>query len=277
MVQVYLPMGYPLQTGQEFSNVVYQGNLVRLYTLPKDPRTDAQIFQRRFLADVTKMRATMGAWVKGLCKMSMGSKWGTVLFQAIKADIGEWWSVSLDEWNDLDEGERVAWREVAPYQASYNDPGEVFFRIARATYQALEHWGGYGWLAEKMLESDAESALIWWLGEDVTQWKQGTNDDLSLVYRTTGALNRQNNQYAIGGTFVLAAPDLEWAYLGKKFALKTPQNGYTTSGQIYIDGEFLQDVSYTYNFFDVSVPKRGFHIVKLVTEGTVYLDAFEVY
>lgn len=288
MVQVYLPMGYPLQTGVGFANVLYQGSIVRLYQIPKDPRTDVQLENRRFLSDTSRMRSNLGTWARALCKLSMGTKWGSVLYQAIKADVDSCWSNAVSEWESLLEGERVPWRNNAPYQATFNDQGLIFFALTRVLAYALQKWGGYGWACAPLFGDDALQALDWWLGNAAGQVALGGYDDLELNLQEDGAFQNYPRAECWMGTCRLSSnasnQRLKFIYLGKKIVFSFLTHPAGGMGNIYFNGVYaLGFNSYSGSGYAVAntsfTPSvKGLHVVELVrSSGTINLDSVTVY
>lgn len=175
MVQVFLPMGYPLQSGYQFANVIYQGQVVRLYTLAVDPRSNAQLQNRRFLSDVGKMKKCLGLWARGSLKAVLGSSWGTVLYQIIKADIENYWSEALAEWETFAEQNQDAWRSAAPYQATFNDQGQIFFALTRVIARVLIFYSGKSWKSSATwTETQSALAAAWWAKDLTDAFSKGT-------------------------------------------------------------------------------------------------------
>lgn len=168
MPTVYLPMGYPIQQGLEFGLIVYQGNLVRSYSMPKDPRSDSQLFQRKFLSDVSKMRSYLGVWGKTAMREALGEKWASVLFQLIKTDAFSWWSDAIAEWEGFEEENQQAWRDAAPYQVTYNDQGKVLFCLVRVMVKTIRHYLLPRWRTEEWGETESAAALAWFTAD--YQW-----------------------------------------------------------------------------------------------------------
>lgn len=162
MAKVNLPMGYPLQSGAEAELIVYQGQLVRSYTLPNDPRSDSQLYERKFLSDASKMRGYLGAWARAALGEALGTKWASVLFQLIKSDSFSWWSDAKAEWESFAEVSQQDWRDAAPYQVTFNDQGYIFFCLVRVMVKALGHYGIATWKASEWGETQSTEALEWY-------------------------------------------------------------------------------------------------------------------
>jgi len=273
MVQVYLPMGYPLQSGNQFENVIYQGSVVRLYTLPKDPRSDTQLQNRRFLSDITKMRSTLGVWGKGVCKLSMGSKWGTVIYQAIKADIGGWWSSALDDWESFSEENQDGWRGNAPYQATFNDNGKIFYALARVIGQSVQEWGEYAWLGVLFGEEDFQAALDWWTDQSASQMFAGTYQDNVIGGNFVGTWTAVAGMGFDGSTITRCAnaANQTWTfvYFGKKLTMSARHDSLGGTGNVWVDGVVVGTLN-QYMGGDPWFPsgeykqtRTGLHVMKL--------------
>jgi hypothetical protein len=259
MAQVYLPMGYPIQTGHEFEFIVYQKNLVRLYVLPSDPRNNSQLFERRFLSDISKVRGTLGIWGKGALRAALGHSWGTVLYQLIKADVNGWWSAAKSVWNGFDEFEREAWREGCLYQATYNDVGEIFFCLSRVVMQALDHYTGLSWLGSTS-----------WGGEDVadclTWWERDR----------TGVLVKGDYTSTPGGLLFYGSwggtSEVSFYFFGRQVNHVRSPTGTGGTIAVYLDGVFFGNLAVSASneitivfHVDFNPPSyRGLHHLRLV-------------
>lgn len=231
-------MGYPIITGVEHEAVVFQGNLVRSYTVPRDPRSGAQLQARRFFSDVQRMKSQLGIYARGALYNALGSKWSSNLFQIMKADIEGWHSSAVAEWNDFTEPNKEAWRAAAPYRVTFNDMGIVFFALSRVIYHALVHYGNYAWFAEEWAEDESADALAWW------------QKDLTGVY--------------VKGSYP-SYPTQEFVYFGTSIGLKTSRGPSGGSVSVVIDGVQRQVWSLQYPTLDVngwwhwSTDWRGLH------------------
>lgn len=287
MVQVYLPMGYPLQSGQEFSNIIYQGNVVRLYTLPKDPRSDAQLQNRKFLSDIVKVRKNLGAFAKGACITVMGPQWQTVLYQMIKADIEGWWSGALEEWENFGEVNKNNWRNACPYQATFNDVGEIFFGLSRVLHRALLFYSGISWESAEWTETQSADALVWWGKNLVYVMEKVIYDDGDQRLKYTGTWTRINHAQAFNGSYYQAnaavGGSME-AYF-KSHIMRYVFKSASTNGSvdIQIDGGAVVRWSLDYGdevgfwLITPTVPSKNLHRIKITAAiGVVNIDSLEV-
>jgi len=286
MVQVYLPMGYPIQSGAEFANVIYQGSVVRLYQIPTDPRSDTQLQNRRFLSDITKTKKNLGLFARGACRAVMGSSWGTVLYQIVKADIESWWSEALAEWDTFQEANQNDWRAASPYQATYDDVGQIYFGLTRVIAQALYFYSGNYWGSALWTETQSAAAATWWAKDLTDALQKGKWNDLDsriakfgwtdITHASSylGEYNTGSNNGDDRIEFYVKCSAFKYGYLaGPTFG---------TVG-IYVDGVLAKSLN-QYNA--TSLPQqewmitaafRGLHFVKVMaTAGYGTLDFVDV-
>jgi len=162
MATVILPLGYPLVSGAEDDVIIYQGNVARMYQIPTDPRTDAQLNQRRQLYDVSKMSKSAGVRAKSAFKSSFGSRWSTIIYQFFKLDYDSSWTDAQDSWAAGSAAQRAAWDAAAPFQATYNEPGLIFFGLVRVIYSAMIGEGLETFDLQFYSMDQSSSAATWW-------------------------------------------------------------------------------------------------------------------
>lgn len=282
LAQVYLPLGYPEISGQEFANVIYQGTIVRLYQVPNDPRTDAQLWERRLFSDMSRMRATSGAWVRGALKASLGSRWSSVLLQIIKAKLNPWWDDAVEAWGSFGALNREAWRTAAKYQATFNDPGMIFFALQRTIYQAILFYSGLGWEGDLFDENESADALVWWekeiptssaafylSGEYLPSWFLTHEPHVAQVLYDSRAAY---GQYCSG-------LDAQWFYAKTRYLdIHQPHAPEWGSQSMYVDGKFIRynnayASSLAFGFNDrIDTGYRGLHAFKIGSVPFEYLD-----
>ena len=288
MVQVYLPFGYPLVSGEFSQSLIYQGNIVRLYTLPKDPRTADQTFERKFFADVIRMRSTCGTFGKGAARAALGSKWGTVLYQLVRADDGGWWSESVQQWDEGNDVQRENWRQMAPFQATYNDPGKVYYCLARAMMQYVNNYTGLVWKGDIWDMSQDQEASEWWalVAKDELQKQLIGDEHASVEY--VGNWTQYFDGAASGGKYHHATNDVanrcRVFYYGRNVQLYYFRSVNYYTADVYIDGLLVgsvdQHVGGTgtyYQLFENSY--RGLHVIEVRcrVNGAVNVDGFEFF
>lgn len=162
MATVYLPLGWT-QIGESFSNVIYQGTMARLHNVVSDPRTGNQVFERKNLSDVAKMRSMAGSWAKSSWKLIFGSKWATIIYQMAKGNVNNYWTEAEAVWNSWNESNRQVWRENSPYLVTWNDPGKIFYQMySMLWWWAAEHGVDFYYQPLAFATNSAD-CKAWWL------------------------------------------------------------------------------------------------------------------
>lgn len=291
MATVVLPFGYPLISGAESETIIYQGTLVRSYTLPSDPRSASQLQNRRFLSDFAKMRATAGAFARAAFRSNLGTKWGAILYQYAKADLNSYWSSAVLEWGTFSEAGRDEWRDAAPYLATFNDKGLIFFALLRTAYYAVGNFGVDFFGLEEWGELESADALMWWNLENNIYAPKGIYD--MPAYQSTFGIEGTptNNASALNGSYLEDVETFEFFIYGRTvvfFGRRAPGLGTVRT---YFDGEIFStvDISNAVEVFQYELVGagpgsnedrnfKGFHVVKFeVLSGSVNLDFFRVY
>ena len=290
MATVYLPLGYPQMSGEVFETLIYQGNVVRLYQVPNDPRTDSQTFERKLFSDFVKMRSTLGPWARGALKSALGSKWATVLYQLAKIDHEGMWSQTLDSWDEIQANEQEGWREMAPYQATFNDPGQVFYRLAQFVYYVLTDFLGWAWGAAEWASNEEENAVGWWVGDIEGLATQQKLDDRSDYLHYVGSWIQAGIQWTYLQTSSATLNENQeraWlTFFGRSFDFIFTKNVLQGTVQVWVDGSKRADVDQLYNgnpaLYQQSVAVdcnyRGMHYVEFKNPGTGYwnIDAVDL-
>lgn len=291
MATVLLPMGYPLQSGQEYQHIIYQGAVVRSYTLPKDPRSATQIQNRRFLSDFAKMRSTAGTFARAAMRSSLGSTWSTIVYQYAKADIDSCWSNAVDVWASFSEIGRDAWRSVAPYEATFNDKGLIFFAMLRVCkyvcsvsdfdFFGIEEWG----------EEQSAVALAWWVRSVADYLKKGFYDlpASALLFSVSG--DTVNNASAFGGSYLDNVTTFEFLIYGYNASFRARRVPGLGVVRYWFDGRMCEevDISNAIEVWQTSISGpasngidgrdfKGLHHLKVeVVSGSVNIDSATVY
>ena len=270
MATVTLPFGYPALEGMEYSVLVYQGTAVRVYTGATDPRTDSQLFQRKINSDLAKMRKTLGTFGRNVCKIGMGSAWSTVLFQFLKADINGWWSDLGARWASMNETDKSAWRSAAPYTATFNDMGEVFFKLACFLAEACLEFSGSLWGLEDWEDNQATDALAWWV-RSVDSYK---GEILGKDWEHDEGWTPIVNFLYANGSGVAEA----WTYFyGKTFNIVIGSDDGLGEGQVYVDGELVFDGATSYSIpVGVALEARALVFIRVVKTSSTQLIVYRV-
>jgi hypothetical protein len=158
---VYLPMGYPQLSGS-FETIIYQGQVVRMYTGVTDPRTGDQTFRRKLYSDIARMRASAKDYPKAAWKLQFGRTWGTVIMQICLSDADSLWSTAWDEWDGMSTAQKEYLNLNAPYVATWLEPGRIFW----ALYQTLWRWadarGGNKYNMPEITAQENDAGYTWW-------------------------------------------------------------------------------------------------------------------
>jgi hypothetical protein len=257
MPTVYLPFGYPQLQGLEFANVIYQGEMVRLYTVPADPRNEAQIAQREIFADLARMRGTAGAFVRGVSRAALGSRWTGVFTQIVKAGVGAWWNDALDRFDGFADLAKDAWRLASLNQASYNDVGKMFYATVRTLSDAILFYGGSYWETQAWGEGDSVAAAAWWV-RNVDQYKSlQDGSDATFIGSWVDGGGILTNYSAIG----------EWAefyVVGAKFAIQNGPSGPAGYFDARSNGSLIGNYATGLTVKNwVPLPYRGLHKIRM--------------
>lgn len=246
MAVVYLPYGYPIQSGSVSETLIYQGVVVRAYEIPIDPRTNEQLFQRRFLADTSKVRSMLGTWGRGAVRTVFGSKWGSVVYQLIKADEAGHWVEAETLWNGFISAERTAWRDVAPYLATFNDPGKMFFCYARVLAELLIDFSGLAWESVIWGVGDSAAARTWWEKSVSDALIKGEHEETAAAFNFVGSWGRDDGapNYGLHGGYAEfsgnnASDVVSFYYYGRtlKYGFLRASNQNNVNLLIDVDGQ----------------------------------------
>lgn len=239
MAQVYLPFGYPQLSGMEFANVIYQGEMVRLYTVPTDPRNDAQLQQRYVFADLARMRGTLGTFGRAVARIALGSRWTGVLTQIVKADVSEWWTGALDRWDGFAEISKNAWRNAALNQASYNDVGGMYYACARTLADALLYYTSDLWGVQAWGEADSAAATTWW-----------TRNIANYISSVMGNQMTRGTGWTVNGGAIQSGASGAWAWSwwsGRRLAIQFRNPSGNPSITVRVNGVNYQTFTVTAN------------------------------
>lgn len=283
MAKVYLPMGYPIQSGLQFANVIYQGRFVRMYQNAPDPRTPAQLSARRFLADASRTRAQMGDVMRFLLRVGLGSTWSTIFTQLIKGDLDGSWSAAAAAWDSFLQVEKDSWAEFAPHAATWNEPGFIFYCVFRSALEAISAHGSSNltdWIPGYLsgaLFSSAEDARNFFVGSYPTIPDAVTSYVIDWWF--IGSL------YTDGGLWEQYSPDVRCTGAGRAAFFFNGLSGWLGiqgfgTCEVYFDGVLLWSGSVAsgsnYETILWSALKRGKHLFSFnVTSG--YIEFGQLY
>jgi hypothetical protein len=164
MPKVVLPLGSAEAYGAMGNDFIFQGTSVRSYAKPTDPKTGAQLDQRAFFRDVSKMIGEGGIYMRGACRSVIGVRWYTALYGLTAAR----WSADDAGWSALSAGVRADLNADAPYQATTGEPGRVWYSVM----QAMRNTSIRFYDIEVFYPADAAVWLEW--------YQRGINDVLGV-------------------------------------------------------------------------------------------------
>lgn len=179
-----------------------------MYVDVPDPRTTSQNFERKLMGDVARMRGVAGAWAKATWKYSFGSRYSSAIYQLVKGDVDNNWSDGLAEFDSMTSLQKQAWRDAAPYQATFNDPGRVFYALARTIWNWDDARGGHLFEQENPWGGSASSIAAWWTAPlEAYGWTVGDPDgdyydDRLIQWEYTGAWTAVDDAQALSGTLM---------------------------------------------------------------------------
>ncbi len=209
VVSVYLPLGYPVVQGAPFSTVVYNGTVARLYSLPSDPRTGSQLFERYLMSDVARMRGVAGTWAKAVWRLQFGTRYTQVIYQLVRGDVDGLWSAGRDIYRSMSSDGKSEWRVNAPYQATYNDPGEIFFALNYVLYQwSVLNNQNYYFQPDPVAAdvNDLSDVVLWWTTDlSVYGFQKGrlsgeVIENYDVGWSKSGTWSREYNASHSGGS-----------------------------------------------------------------------------
>lgn len=271
MVQVTLPLGYPQLSGEVDNILIFQGTMARLYTVPKDPRTDSQMFERRFLSDVAKMRASAGKWARGLWRIAFGKRWTNVIYQMVKGDVYGFWSARVDEWEGFNEETKFYLGQEAPFTVTFNDPGMIWWGL----YGTLYDWGiekGIDWWGMPAPNSGyVDEMYLWWTRAliDIGDYGQllAGNDYEETDLLFTGNWYSVTDGGASGGAYYRSDENLceiRFVFIGRYALVDLTGPFY----RLYLDGVEAYEVFITPTSIVLGPYTYGVHYVVLRTDDT---------
>jgi microcystin-dependent protein len=218
MAKVYLPLGSQSASGTLLETIVYQGQTVRVYDVPTDPRTSDQLDVRHLFYDITKMVKSAGPWARAVFKTKYGPRWYTLLYQHCKLDSFGGWSAGQAYWDGYDSMQRAHLDAVAPFLATYNEPGRIFLCLLQVLYFDSENYPGYSFDIADWEEGNIDDALDFWVRDLSTAFEGGTfaSDDPLLTF--SGSWTSTADGLAYHGKYakanVVFFPDVQFYWFG---------------------------------------------------------------
>jgi len=292
MPTLYLPLGSAEAYGQMGELIVYQGVACRKYTIPKDPRSGAQLDVRHLFYDITKMVRAAADWPRANFYTAFGRYWYCGIYKRITENSRAVWNALLEDERLEGTGYEETWEESAPFKATYNDPNLVWPIVYFACWDWAEEVGVglYGAPYWEEVESKAEMAT-WWAKDLVGVMMSGKFDDDHPTigyYAYQGWEPPITDGSAYGGKFHQSLPT-GWRQWVTDVYGKTIKIGYTKKSnygvlELTVDNETPLQIS-QYNSTTLyqqitthTCPHKGLHhlYASRTGSGSMTLDSIEV-
>lgn len=283
---------FPLFSGEaygKFGNfVIYQGQTVKSYAEPRNPRTPSQVAVRDLFHDITKMVKAANTWARAAWYTAFGDRWFTGIYSRIKANQAEWWEYAYAEWEAFAIENQTAWRNAAPYQGTVEDAGLVFWVVIYTTVNWLIELGAPTFEADEWGEHDSADAAAWYaLGLDETLTK-GVYDDDNGQITYTGTWTPITDASAYGGGYqespATGSPGFAFYFYGTQFILKFTKD--TDYGSMEVNTFSMTEQVVSQNNDPIQYQQgwtspilgKGLHLVLVARTGTgsISLDGVEI-
>jgi len=288
MARVYLPLASSEAYGAFGETIVYQGVTCRVYVIPSDPRTDAQIAQREIFHDVTKMVRYFGLWARGAWRTVFGARWFTGLYRRITENGLQRLLEADAEFDAMTVEQKDAWNQYAPFQVTFNAPGMIFYAVMRTWELWCSELGApfFGWSG--IDPDNAVGAGEWALKDLSGVMSAGKHDDDQLLISYNGSWIAVVQALAYGGDYhessTTGAPFVSFYFHGSQFALvyRTSTGGGIAKVSTFGMGDQLVDQNSVTTEYQVEklMPglSRSLHYVTITRQGTgaINLDALEI-
>jgi len=194
MPKVTMPLGSMEAYGAVGDMMIFQGTSARAYVKPYDPRTGAQLDQRAFFRDVSKMIKAGNLFMRYQCYDRYGPRW----FPELCRLTVENWVGSVAEWSTLTGAERTELQEKAPYQQTDSDAGMIWYAIHRAM-----RFSSVPFI--ELPDVDplvVDDWLTWWFRNLDGVVEQGSYENGDEVMDFMGDWSVVNNASASGGSYL---------------------------------------------------------------------------
>jgi len=289
MAKVTMPLGGASASGHVGDQLIFQGNTVKAYRKPRDPKTPAQTYNRDKLQSITKTILAMKAWARGCLQGMLGIGWYGLIYKEVLAT----WAESEIAYNQTWEGDKVFWENLAPYKSTRLEPGLVFYACYNALVglcmvNGVNFFTDFSWL-----EGEAGTAKLFWDKENVSTFYPGIYDNTNagFDYDVPGEYwSEVEDVNAYGGSFALShvsSPSYaHFNFYGTKFGILYHQSLSYSAMSVSVDNRpvlvFSQNNAaglYQVEWLS-NVYHRGAHIVdfwRSGADGSVCIDGLVVY
>lgn len=288
MPKVTLPLGSEFAHGHVGEMLVFQGNTVKAFRKPRDPKTPAQTLIRDRMQSATKMILAMGPWAQGCLQGMLGVAWYGLIYKEILAR----WNDEENYYYTVLEIGMKSWAGMAPYRATRLDPDLTFFICYRAILQlGIEQ--GYYFFSVFIEGGEAGAALEWWLRSIENVFYVGMYDDNNAdfnyspgvdVWTIISDLNAYGASYHRSNLSSMAM--MHFYFFGKRFGILYHQTVTSSTVSLIIDnsGEFVFSQNNVNGLYQVEwlseVRNRGIHSVDIWRSGAngyINIDGIVIY
>ncbi|MCQ3938437.1 MAG: hypothetical protein DPW18_15520 [Chloroflexi bacterium] len=268
--------------------IIFQGNVVRAYVTPYDPKSPAQVAVRDVFRDITKTEKQAGLWVKNAMRTVFGSRWYTGLYKRVTENGNQRLGLALDDWNAFTPGQQDDWDSNAPHSTETLRPGFAFFVVMWCIREWLTVSNAPLYGMDPLSGGNAALANEWYAKSLAGVVTSGTIDDDDVMLGYIGQWSDVGDAAAYGGTYkesgVTETPTCEFYFYGTQLSLrfvKKPNAGMLEVSSYAFGTEVIgQNASQILQAQTWSSRRviRGLHYVTLRRTGTgaVNLDSVTV-
>jgi hypothetical protein len=288
MPKVTMPLGSDNAHGHVGDLLVFQGNTVKAFRTPRNPKTPAQTSVRDRMQSVTKMILAMKPWARGCLQGMLGVSWYGLIYKSIL----QGWNESEAYWLQMWSGEQETWVGVAPYRYTRIDPDMTFFICYRAIVLLCEQ-NGYNWFGVFVEGGEAAMVLEWWTRSIENVFYAGKYDDNNADFEYSagaGVWDVINDGNAYGGSYhrsnLSSMAMLHFTFYGRKFGILYHQIVTSSAVSLVIDNsnEFVFSQNSVEGLYQVEwqseLRNRGIHTVDIWrsgANGSINIDGVVIY
>lgn len=277
MTKVSLPLGSAAAFGKFGSMLVFQGNWVRSYVTPYDPKTPAQVAVREVFRDITKQEAQFGLWAKNALRTVVGSRWYTGLYKRVTENSYERFGEAVGLWNAFTTEQQDAWDSAALFQETTIRPGLAFFAVMFCVKEWLDLSNAPDYGLGNVNGSSSASNKTWATKSLDGVFTSGSYDDDDALLQYLGSWTDIADGSAFGGSYkqsdASGSPSVSFYFYGTQLFLnylkKTGAGGLQVSSFAFGTEVISQNNSMTLygQSWTSRGAIRGLHYVTLTRTG----------
>jgi hypothetical protein len=107
----------------------------------------------------------------------------------------------MNDWEGMNELEQSAWNQDVPYQATHNEPGRIFFGVARVVSKLLDASGYPDFELPLAGANNSLAVAAWWNRELDGALQPGMYDDQDPAFSYSGPWQILNHASAYDGRY----------------------------------------------------------------------------